>query len=182
MGNQTTTINPFELLNEVFTIDEIAAVRIASKWGTYNSESIDQYNAAWEIVQRQTVFPICISCRWPVIEDDPHTHCEAELCVSIDDEEDGRFGQCKSCKGNLTKSESAFGDVCCSCSGLSHQFMADFESDLDRRYPEESDNDDPDEDPLAGDVELTGGYYEPPIHPFEAQRLEVMRQHGDYTG
>ncbi|HEY1064093.1 MAG TPA: hypothetical protein VGE30_02220 [Candidatus Saccharimonadales bacterium] len=43
-------------------------------------------------------------------------------------------------------------------------------------WPEE------DEDPLAGDVEPTGGYYVPPVHPFEAQRLAVMRQHGDYTG
>ena len=38
------------------------------------------------------------------------------------------------------------------------------------------------EDPLAGDVEPTGGHPSPGIHPYDAQRLEVMRQHGDYTG
>jgi hypothetical protein len=38
-----------------------------------------------------------------------------------------------------------------------------------------------DEDPLAGDVEPTGGYYEPKPDVFEAQRQEVMRQHGDFT-
>lgn len=46
----------------------------------------------------------------------------------------------------------------------------------DYDYPEEN------EDPLAGDVEPTGGYYTPPVSAFEAQRLEVMRQHGYYTG
>ncbi len=44
------------------------------------------------------------------------------------------------------------------------------------------DNSDEDEDPLAGDVEPTGGYYEPSMHPWDAHRLSVMRQHGDYTG
>lgn len=42
--------------------------------------------------------------------------------------------------------------------------------------------DEEDEDPLAGDVDPTGGYYEAPMHPFDAHRLSVMRQYGDYTG
>jgi len=66
--------------------------------------------------------------------------------------------------------------------GLIHGFTT---APIDESYLDEhdhSDDDDLDEDPLAGDVEPTGGYYEPPIHPFEAHRLEVMCQHGDYTG
>ncbi len=39
-----------------------------------------------------------------------------------------------------------------------------------------------DEDPLAGDVDPTGGHYEPSMHAFDAHRLSVMRQYGDYTG
>jgi cold shock CspA family protein len=39
----------------------------------------------------------------------------------------------------------------------------------------------PDEDSLAGDVDPTGGYPEPELDPFEAHRLEVMRQHGDWA-
>lgn len=40
----------------------------------------------------------------------------------------------------------------------------------------------PTEDPLAGDIEPTGGYPSSEIHPHDAHRLEVMRHHGDYTG
>lgn len=43
-------------------------------------------------------------------------------------------------------------------------------------------HDEPDEDPLAGDVEPTGGYSTAPVHAFSAHRLSVMRQYGDYTG
>ncbi len=35
------------------------------------------------------------------------------------------------------------------------------------------------EDPLAGDVDPTGGYYEEPPNPMDAHRDEVARQHGD---
>jgi hypothetical protein len=98
------------------------------------------------------------------------------------------FGNCMRCGSPLEESEYAIGDV---CDGCRPQYMKDWKANQERlaeeaaehrRYPEESDDDDPDEDPLAGDVEPIGGYYEPPIHPFEAHRLEVMRQHGDYTG
>jgi hypothetical protein len=54
------------------------------------------------------------------------------------------------------------------------------EDDYDEPYDEYDDSDD--EDPLAGDVDPTGGYYEAPMHVFDAHRLSVMRQHGDYTG
>lgn len=71
------------------------------------------------------------------------------------------------------------------CGGDRPGLMVDDESDEraaadymdDEDYPE-----DEDEDPLAGDVEPTGGCYEPLPDPFTAQRLAVMRQHGDYTG
>lgn len=73
---------------------------------------------------------------------------------------------------------------------LHEQNLRDDENDSDysddSEYfddPEGDDEDDfEDEDPLAGDVDPTGGYYDPPLDSFEAQRLEVMRQHGDYTG
>ncbi len=35
------------------------------------------------------------------------------------------------------------------------------------------------QDPLAGDVDPTGGYYEEPQNPMDAHRDEVARQHGD---
>ena len=59
---------------------------------------------------------------------------------------------------------------------------------LDAMYADEEDDgasyinghrmDDINEDPLAGDVEPTGGYYEPPQHAFDAHRDAVARQHG----
>jgi hypothetical protein len=53
------------------------------------------------------------------------------------------------------------------------------EQDCSEEPPDVDDEGDT-EDPLAGDVDLTGGC-EPPVHPADAHRLEVMRQHGDHT-
>lgn len=39
--------------------------------------------------------------------------------------------------------------------------------------------DDSNEDPLAGDVEPTGGYYEEPQHPWDAHMDRVHRDHGN---
>ena len=51
-----------------------------------------------------------------------------------------------------------------------------------QRYWDELDTEEDNEDPLAADVEPTGGRYEEPKHPMDAHRDEVARQHGDYTG
>ncbi|HVS58478.1 MAG TPA: hypothetical protein VHD60_01935 [Candidatus Saccharimonadales bacterium] len=56
----------------------------------------------------------------------------------------------------------------------------DYDDYPDDEYDEYDDSDN--EDPLAGDVDPIGGYYEEPLHPAEAHRLSVMRQYGDYTG
>jgi hypothetical protein len=53
--------------------------------------------------------------------------------------------------------------------------------DAEDLYRQEMDEEEDNEDPLAGDVEPTGGYYEPKPGAFEAHRLSVMRQHGDHT-
>jgi hypothetical protein len=60
---------------------------------------------------------------------------------------------------------------------LNDEAAAPDAEDLYRQEMEDEDT----EDPLAGDVEPTGGYYEPKPDAFEAQRLAVMRQHGDHT-
>lgn len=70
---------------------------------------------------------------------------------------------------------------CYNCNSDSCVCSDDVEDDdYDDPYDEYDDSDN--EDPLAGDVDPTGGYYEEPLHPFEAHRLSVMRQYGDYTG
>lgn len=56
------------------------------------------------------------------------------------------------------------------------------DDDIDDEPYDDYDDDSEDEDPLAGDVDPTGGYYEAPMHPSDAHLLRVMAQHGDYTG
>ena len=160
MNGTITSIDPFVLLNEVFEIDQLAAVRIANAWGGASSTP-EQTDAAWGIAMRQTVLPVCIECRWPVVEDDPHHFCIGRLLAAADNSD------------NDDLSDEA--DDC--------DASPDDDSDIEDPFDAMEDYDDSDnEDPLAGDVDPTGGYYEPPIHPMDAHRLEVMRQHGDYTG
>lgn len=72
--------------------------------------------------------------------------------------------------------------ACNNCGGVARHCMGN--------CADEEDGDDwydwysamPDEDPLAGDVEPTGGYYVAPPDPFEAHSRRVAAQHGDYTG
>jgi hypothetical protein len=147
MTSTITSIDPSELLNAVFEIDQLAAVRIANIWGEASSTP-EQTDAAWDIVQRQTVLSVCIDCRWPVVEDDPHHSCIRRLLSLTDDEEDGRWGQCMRCKGNLTESEVALNDICESCrpvvyaEWVSNQERLVEEAAERRMYPEESDDDD----------------------------------------
>jgi hypothetical protein len=78
-------VYPYEYLTELFETDEIAAVRIANRWGSNgNPDALDQYLAAWQIALHQTVFPVCILCRWPVVDDEHHASCEEQLRFSDD--------------------------------------------------------------------------------------------------
>lgn len=80
MTTTTTTFSvdhPAAFLNELFSIDEIAAVRVADKWGDINSATFEQYLAAWEIARRQTTYPLCDYCQWPTVN--PHPTCEEQF-------------------------------------------------------------------------------------------------------
>lgn len=83
--------NPLQFLEEIYEIDPMAAVRIANKWGDPEATQA-QYEAAWTIVQKQQVLPLCVDCKWPVVSDDPHLVCEDYLhgndCVYVDDFDD----------------------------------------------------------------------------------------------
>lgn len=84
-----SVLDPEQFLNALFELDEAAAVRKANDWGgNPGSCTSAQYLAAWNLVCRQTIFPVCISCRWPVVDGDPHHPCEAELSVQPDEDDD----------------------------------------------------------------------------------------------
>jgi len=157
MPNITLDITgPYSFLVEVFAIDEIAAVRIADKWGELSAnepENQERRHVALLIAEKQTVFPICRYCRWPVV--DRHMFCENEIMNQL--EEQQAIAEDDSYNMDDTLDDQA----------------ADHYDDCD---------DEPDEDPLAGDVDPDGGYPEPEMHPWDAHQLNVMRQHGDYTG
>lgn len=89
--------HPQAFLDELFEIDEIAAVRVAEKWAGAEGAS-EHYAAAYSIAERQTAFPLCDHCRWPVVNEAEHANCheitdpppyEAE---DVDDDPLDRFG------------------------------------------------------------------------------------------
>jgi len=146
------------------------AIRLADKWQNAFVQSAPplhnakRYNAAWYLSsQVQTIYPVCGMCNWHIEPLDPHHWCEDEMRSQAEEMADiaNELGasMANESDDDLVEVDDAF---------------EGFGNDFD----DEEDN----EDPLAGDVDPTGGYYEEPMHPFEAQRLSVMRQHGDYTG
>lgn len=75
LTNQTDKlcfVDPVTFLAEVFEIDQLAAVRIASQWSKREAATPEQYSAAWEIARRQQVVSNCHLCHWPELPDDPH--------------------------------------------------------------------------------------------------------------
>jgi hypothetical protein len=56
------------------------AVHIADYWGNHTSSPLKNRDyAALELAMKQTVYPICPYCHWPVLSNRPHTLCEHEL-------------------------------------------------------------------------------------------------------
>jgi hypothetical protein len=84
--NTSTDIQPQVFIDMLFELDEISAVRIANKWGS-DSTDLDRYHAACSVITRQTVFPTCPDCQWPVVSDDPHAQCDSRL--ESDEDDDG---------------------------------------------------------------------------------------------
>lgn len=82
--NTQTDIQPQAFLDTLFEIDQISAVRVASKWGGGENVTPEQYQAACSIIGRQTVFPTCPDCEWPIV-DEEHMRCDYFI-----DEEDTR--------------------------------------------------------------------------------------------
>ncbi|HTE57783.1 MAG TPA: hypothetical protein VK694_03480 [Verrucomicrobiae bacterium] len=80
--------HPMAFLNDLFEIDEIAAVRVADKWAGAEGTS-EHYAAAYSIAERQTAFPLCEHCRWPLVNQDEHSKChEITDPVPEDDQDD----------------------------------------------------------------------------------------------
>ena len=77
----TDTFDPQTFIDELFRIDQTAAVRVANKWGGDSSQT-ERYKAAWTVVQRQTVAPLCQHCEWPLLPGDEHPYCEVQLLVA----------------------------------------------------------------------------------------------------
>ncbi len=73
--------NPNQFLDEILAIDQLAAVRVASSWGTPDATP-EQYNAAWNITRQQSVASLCEKCGWPVLEDEPHSQCVDQIIAS----------------------------------------------------------------------------------------------------
>jgi hypothetical protein len=56
------------------------AVHIADYWGDHTSSPLKSRDyAALELALKQTVYPICLYCHWPVLPNRPHALCEYEL-------------------------------------------------------------------------------------------------------
>ncbi len=95
-----STINLHQFLDEIYEIDPLAAVRIANKWGNPSEVGDERYEAAWNIVSRQTVVPNCPRCYWPVLDDDLHTKCDAELSEMDNMGDDSDFWSEARCGGD----------------------------------------------------------------------------------
>lgn len=87
-----TDIHPQDFINQLFELDEIAAVRIANIWGA-DSTNMNQYRAACSVVERQTVFPTCEHCEWPVVNIDEHANCEQDIAEAM-----GSMFDCDNCE------------------------------------------------------------------------------------
>jgi hypothetical protein len=74
-------ITHWELL-ELFDRDPLEAIKIADQWS--KSTDLEKYDAAVSIRDSQTVLPACEFCRWPIIDDKPHTNCDYVMGVSQD--------------------------------------------------------------------------------------------------
>lgn len=100
---------------------------------------------------------------------------------------DGKEGKPKACPWGAAKQQYLWGPDHPTIAEVLEEENQPTESEEDHIDKLSSEDDclawdeEEDEDPLAGDVEPTGGYYEPSPDPFEAQHLRVMAQHGDYT-
>jgi len=69
---------PALILTILNRVDPESAVRLANSWGT-PEVTPQQYDAGWRFIERQTVFPHCVVCRWAAIPGEAaHTSCEQE--------------------------------------------------------------------------------------------------------
>ena len=130
------------------------AVRLAV--ATIDDPHHKQFDRIWQFLGEQDEVPLCNSCGYPEFSDDPHYD------------------------GFCLVREHAFSSLDSPWWSKVEQDWEDFNAERDALLDltaNQSDN----EDPLAGDVEPTGGYNEPTPHAFDAHRLSVMRQYGDYT-
>jgi hypothetical protein len=69
-------------LNTLYNIGlKKLAIHIADSWRWLAVKSPSRYDAAWEIAQRQTIYPCCAYgyCQWPVVPCNPHGDCVHEL-------------------------------------------------------------------------------------------------------
>jgi hypothetical protein len=68
-------------LNTLYSVGlKKLAVHIADYWGNHTSSHLKSRDyAALELALKQTVYPICLYCHWPVLPNRPHALCEHEL-------------------------------------------------------------------------------------------------------
>lgn len=162
-----------EVLEHLATFDVGATIALISAWGA-NEAGINCNNAAWEFIDSIDSHPLlvrCPCCRWPVLDGELHEYCNSDECAQCgpDPREEAEGRACEDCGSEPPTELCGWGDCLGDDNWLEHERRRDHD-------------DEPDEDPLEGDVEPTGGYPEPEIHPQDAHRDRVMRQHGDYTG
>jgi hypothetical protein len=78
--SHVTILDQPDRLETLYQHDPLAAVRLAIKWAhpdTIITEA--HFEAAYNLMQRQTHFPLCLNCKWPVIDDQPHSFCQAQI-------------------------------------------------------------------------------------------------------
>jgi hypothetical protein len=64
------------------------AVRLANKTTIYidaTPEAVAKYNAAYDLLQRQTVYPLCLVCSWVLLPGETHAWCDEQdnLCKQL---------------------------------------------------------------------------------------------------
>lgn len=83
--------NPEKFLEEIYQIDPIAAIRVADKLtdmyleGQSDDTLLAMYNAAQDIMCRQTVFRRCELCGWAILDKNSHMHCADHRDDDIDE-------------------------------------------------------------------------------------------------
>ena len=87
MTSNLSTTDPQSFLDELFEIDEYAAVIVANVWtsAVEDPQSV-QYKAGRSVLDRQTVYPKCEFCTWPIRNNDQHSYCELQIDVIAEDD------------------------------------------------------------------------------------------------